>query len=43
VDEFRVKYLPDDEKQRVARHMTPEEIGEDFARKSLSIAKRDLA
>jgi len=43
IEEFRAKYLPGDERQRAARHMTPQEIGEDLARTSLTAAKHALS
>jgi hypothetical protein len=43
IQEFRAKYLPSDEKRRAAHHMTPEEIGEEFARTSLTAAKQELS
>jgi len=36
-------YLVNDEKRRAARHMTPEEIGEEFAQASLDAAKQELS
>jgi len=43
IEQFRAKYLPSDEKRRVTHDMTPEEIGEEFARTSLTAAKQVLS
>jgi hypothetical protein len=43
IEQFRAKYLPSDEKRRAAHDMTPEEIGEEFARTSLTAAKQVLS
>jgi hypothetical protein len=43
IQEFRAKYLPSDEKRHAAHQMTPEEIGEEFARTSLTAAKEELS
>ena len=42
MEEFRAKYLPTDEKRRAARHLTPEEVGAELARASLTAAKQAL-
>jgi hypothetical protein len=42
IGDFRAQYLPADARQRIAHNMTPEEIGEDFARTSLAAAKEAL-
>jgi hypothetical protein len=43
LEEFRFKYLINDEKRRAARHMTPQEIGKEFAHESLDAAKQELS
>jgi hypothetical protein len=43
IGEFRAKYLPKDAKAQASHRMTPEEVGEDLARTSLTAAKQVLA
>ena len=42
IGEFRAKYLPTDANVHAAQRMTPQEVGEDLARTSLTTAKQVL-
>lgn len=43
IESFREEYLPNDERRRASLHMTPQEIGQEFARRSLTAAKQVLS